>query len=114
MWLKNVTFSENDVSHSSVGAGGGFLHGPEGAPLSDLLDLSLRQAEAKEAADVTDRHAEVLQDVKQKQSLCGLLILERSHVESQLLFYLLEFFIGDNHDVGVVHFLLPGQGMVKV
>lgn len=85
MWLKNVTFSENDVSHSSVGAGGGFLHGPEGAPLSDLLDLSLRQAEAKEAADVTDTHAEVLQDVKQKQSHS----VERSHVESQLLFYLL-------------------------
>lgn len=49
-----------------MGGGGVLLHGSEGARLSDLLHLSLRQDEAKEAADVTDASAQVLQDGKQK------------------------------------------------
>lgn len=49
-----------------MGVGGVLLHGSEGAGLGDLLHLSLRQDEAKEAADVTDASAQVLQDGQQK------------------------------------------------
>lgn len=48
-----------------MGFHGLLLHGPEGAALSDLLHLILRQAEAEEAADVTDTGGQILQDKKQ-------------------------------------------------
>lgn len=127
--LKNVTFSEEDVSDGAVGVGGVLLHGSEGAPLCDLLHLSLRQGEAKEAADVTDAFGQVLQDGKQK-SLKGRGFRWNSKLfvkfpckwtasclterRRQSGLYLFQFFIGDDLDVGVVQPLLPGQSVVEV
>lgn len=48
-----------------MGFHGLLLHGLEGAALSDLFYLILRQAEAEEAADVTDTGGEILRDKKQ-------------------------------------------------
>lgn len=61
--LFHGTFSEHDISQS-VRVGGARLHGFEGAPLRDLLDLSLRQVVAKEGGHETDALAQVLQDGK--------------------------------------------------
>lgn len=47
-----------------MGVGGVLLHGVEGAPLCNLLDLILRQGEAEEPGDLTDALAQVLQGNK--------------------------------------------------
>lgn len=57
--MKTVTFSEDDVPDGSEAAGV-LLHGLKGASLCDLSNLIIRQAEAKEVADVTDACAQVL------------------------------------------------------
>lgn len=57
--MKTLTFSEDDVPNGGVAAGI-LLHGLEGASLCDHLNLIIRQAEAKELADVTDTCNQVL------------------------------------------------------
>lgn len=59
------TFPEEDIPHIAVRAGRALLHGFKGARVCDLLHLSIRQAEAVEAGDLTDALAQVLRETEE-------------------------------------------------
>lgn len=64
IWRSGITFPEDDWANGGVGVGRLLLHGREGAALGNPLYLLIRQAVAKEAANVTDTGCQVLSEWK--------------------------------------------------
>lgn len=104
-----LTFPEDDIAHVAVGVDRLLLHGTEGAPVWDLLELSVGQRETEECGDLTDAFTQVLHSKEREKYLkLKALATGRPRCLHDRSMHLFEILVRYHHDVGIIHLFLPG------